>query len=297
MTPIHYFVFTDNTRIKKDATSFSLASPRDRADSVFTTFATHLIKTSSKKAAALGLRLEQALLELDSHIERLLNNAKELGLRNNSIPEHRAAWIKKTVLEEIKIYCEEHKYFEKRIKTRLILNKSELQITVEPLIDNWQSDAIISCISAQLERLNPELKTTNISVSLRARELAKEKNAEEALLVDKQGFVTEGSYSNLFWFEKQGTLHTPKNDVLPGITRKIVCKIMPCKEKDILLADLIKGADEVFITQSTSGITAVLKIDGVIVGEGKHEKTLALKNKYQDYLNAHCRPIFADETN
>ena len=84
-------------------------------------------------------------------------------------------------------------------------------------------------------------------------------------LIDKNKEVYEGAYSNMFWFEGN-SLCTRKEDVLPGITRKVVLELSPykIKYKKIKLKDLLKKK-EIFITQSVKGIVPIVKIDSDLI--------------------------------
>lgn len=295
MNSILHLSYSNNKVKKEKLSSFSFAE--DGIKAVFSTLSTKTIISRSDAAKSIGLNYEQAVIEADLHIERLSSNARELKILNENLTEHRALWIKETLLKNLNTYCRENKFHEQRIKARLILDSTSLIITLEPLRTNWPSDAIINCISVQAERIKPECKTTNIKASLYARKIMGDHGANEALLVNKDGYVTEGSYSNIFWLDKSTKLFTPKSDILPGITRKVVCKLRDCRERDIKLTDLIKQANEVFITQSTTGVTPVAKIDGISIGHGSYDETLKIKSEYEAYIDKNATPILLNENN
>ncbi|MFB6071817.1 MAG: aminotransferase class IV [Halobacterium sp.] len=91
-------------------------------------------------------------------------------------------------------------------------------------------------------------------------------DADEALLVDGDGFVTEGASSNAF-FVDDGVLHTPSLDldVLPGITRWAVLELadelgVPVEEGHFEPADFY-AADEAFFTNTTWEVRPVARLD------------------------------------
>ena len=98
------------------------------------------------------------------------------------------------------------------------------------------------------------------------------KGADEALLLDKNGFISEGSGENIF-IVNDGKISTPKTDhCLNGITRQSVIKIAQdfgydVTEKDITYDELV-SSDEVFFTGTAVEITPISKIDGVVIGSG-----------------------------
>ena len=98
------------------------------------------------------------------------------------------------------------------------------------------------------------------------------KNADEAILLDKNGFISEGSGENLF-IVKDAKLLTPKTDFcLNGITRQSVIEIaqnlgIEVQEKDLLFDDLV-NADEAFFSGTAVEITPITKVDGLKIRSG-----------------------------
>ena len=115
------------------------------------------------------------------------------------------------------------------------------------------------------------------------------KGADEALLLDKNGYISEGSGENIFSI-KENILSTPKIDhCLNGITRQSVIKIaldlgLKVEEKDITYEELIQS-DEVFFSGTAVEITPISKIDDVIIGSGSiGPVTENLQNLYRDIV-------------
>ena len=115
------------------------------------------------------------------------------------------------------------------------------------------------------------------------------KGADEALLLDKNGYVSEGSGENIFSI-KEDTLITPKTDhCLNGITRQSVIKIasdlgLNVEEKEFTYEELVQS-DEVFFSGTAVEITPISKIDDVIIGSGSiGPVTENLQNLYSDIV-------------
>ena len=115
------------------------------------------------------------------------------------------------------------------------------------------------------------------------------KGADEALLLDKNGYVSEGSGENIFSI-KGDTLITPKTDhCLNGITRQSVIKIasdlgLNVEEKDVTYEELVQS-DEVFFSGTAVEITPISKIDNVLIGSGSiGPVTEKLQNLYSDIV-------------
>jgi branched-chain amino acid aminotransferase len=102
---------------------------------------------------------------------------------------------------------------------------------------------------------------------------AREKGFEEALLLDRNGNVSEGSGENLF-LVKNGVLATPgiESSILPGITRDSVLTLareagVATEVRPITRGELI-GADELFFTGTAAEVSPIREVDGYVVGRG-----------------------------
>jgi branched-chain amino acid aminotransferase len=116
-----------------------------------------------------------------------------------------------------------------------------------------------------------------------------EKGADEALLLDKNGYVSEGSGENIFLVNKD-IICTPKTDhCLNGITRQSVIQIardlgFEVIEKDITYNELI-SSDEVFFSGTAVEITPISKIDQTTIGSGSVGRiTEKLQTTYVDIV-------------
>jgi branched-chain amino acid aminotransferase len=112
-----------------------------------------------------------------------------------------------------------------------------------------------------------QFKTCNKLPQVLARAEAEAAGADEALLLNTNGEVVEGSTSNLFWI-KDGVVCTPPltSGILAGVTRLVVMEIcqklgLPTKEAGITPAEL-RGVDGVFISLSSWGVVEVSSLDG-----------------------------------
>jgi len=101
---------------------------------------------------------------------------------------------------------------------------------------------------------------------------AYDRGAENVVLVDLAGNLTEGPGFNLF-VVKDGAVATPARGVLEGITRQTALDL--CAELGIAAvaqpvdADAVRAADEIFITSTAGGIMPVTRVDDAPVGGGK----------------------------
>lgn len=130
----------------------------------------------------------------------------------------------------------------------------------------------ICVITYPTHRLLAEAKSLNYLVGMIALQKARKQKAVEAIYCDKKGNLYEGITSNLFVYS-QGVLMTPKEDVLIGITRKVIIRIagkLKIQVKESLPnINNLSQYQEMFITASNKEIMPVVQIDGKKVGDGK----------------------------
>ena len=115
------------------------------------------------------------------------------------------------------------------------------------------------------------------------------KKADEAILLDKNGFISEGSGENLFLI-KDSKLMTPKTDFcLNGLTRQSVIQIATDLEIDVEETDLtfdhLLEADEAFFSGTAVEITPITKANETTIGTGAIGPiTEILQSKYLDIV-------------
>jgi len=113
---------------------------------------------------------------------------------------------------------------------------------------------------------------------------AYDRDAENVLLCNESGHITEGPGFNIFVI-RDGILKTPQSGVLEGITRTTAIELCfelryAVETADISLEELMQ-ADEVFITSTAGGIMPVGRIEGTVVGmECPGPRTSALMDLY-----------------
>ncbi len=117
--------------------------------------------------------------------------------------------------------------------------------------------------------------------------------ADEALMLDPQGFVATYN-STHFFIVKRGEVWTSSGDYcLGGITRGNVLRV--CRENDIpsfertfSLTD-VYSAEEAFDTGTFAGVAPVTSIDGRTIGSGERGlMTARLQELYQDFIHRDC---------
>ena len=125
--------------------------------------------------------------------------------------------------------------------------------------------------------------------SIMALREAIDSGCDEALLLDNEGYVAEGSGEN-FFLVKNGVIHTPElTSCLPGITRDTVLVFaqelnIPVIERRIT-RDEVYIADEAFFTGTAAEVLPIRELDGRVIGDGKPGSvTRRLQSLYFDQV-------------
>ena len=124
------------------------------------------------------------------------------------------------------------------------------------------------------DALNPKIKSLNYLNNIMVKIQANLAGVGEALMLNAQGYVVEGSGDNIF-IVKNGMLRTPPSylGALEGVTRNAIIDI--CKEEGYVVKEEpftlhdVYVADEVFLTGTAAEVIAACEVDGRIIGGGK----------------------------
>ncbi len=144
--------------------------------------------------------------------------------------------------------------------------------------------------------LDSKIHHNNLLNNILAKIDGNHAGADDAIMLDIHGFVSETNATNIF-IVKIGELLTPFADAcLPGFTREKVLQIaaendIPAREKNISLAELYT-ADEAFTTGTMGALSWVKVADGRQIGNGKKgEMTQRLQDLYAQYVVREAVPI------
>ncbi len=119
-----------------------------------------------------------------------------------------------------------------------------------------------------------DIKTVGLLPNVLAKQAARERGAVEAILVDENGMVTEGSSTSVWIVDASGALRTRHLDhaILPGVTRAALKTLAEERqmrvEERAFSADELASAREAFITSATSFVRPLTMIDDRPVGDG-----------------------------
>lgn len=119
-----------------------------------------------------------------------------------------------------------------------------------------------------------DIKSVSLLPNVLAKEKAKRADAYEALLVDGQGWVTEGASSSFWMVSQAGVLVTRDlgANILPGVTRAALIDL--AKGQNLALEERCftpqeaQAGREAFLSSAIAGVMPVVAIDGVQIGDG-----------------------------
>mgnify|MGYP000014272784 CR=1 FL=1 len=239
---------------------------------------------------------------MDEHLDRLWRSANKIDMP--------IAFTKSKIIAEVQRTLSHLKV--KRAYIRIVVTRGEGEITLDPqaahennlviiakeLNENpsWWYDDGVEVIIADIKRtssesMDPAVKSGNYLNNILAFNEAVKQGAFDAVMLNHDGYITEGTTSNI-WIIKDGVIITPplKAGLLGGITRAKILELaqrekLSFKEENIRASDL-KTADEVFLTSSTKRVVPIVKVDDQQIGSGKPgKKTQELLKKYLSSLN------------
>jgi branched-chain amino acid aminotransferase len=232
-----------------------------------------------------GIRVYgRRVFRLDDHLKRFSTAANFLSLE---LPGGTAA-VREIVLETARAFGADEAY------VRLIATRGDGPLGVDPtqcpeprlicIVDRitvypeQKRSAGIDLLTSSWRRppadvLDPRVKSLNYLNNVMAKLEAKQRGADEALLLNAAGAIAETSVANIFAV-RDGDLLTPPaiDGALEGITRATVLELaaaleIPARTQSLGRFDLF-AADEVFLTGSGAGLVPVRSLDGRSIGAG-----------------------------
>jgi branched-chain amino acid aminotransferase len=246
-----------------------------------------------------GIRVRAGrIFRLAQHLGRLQLGARYLGLDLPFDADGQARIVRETV----------RAFGQKEAYVRLLVTRGEGPLGVDPttcktptvvcivaeigLYSAEQRAQGLTMITSSYRRPNPDvqdvaIKTLNYLGSALAKQEAKQHGADEALLLNQRGLVSEASVANVFALRGRALSTPPSIDgCLEGINRAAVLELakelgFSVSERSLGRRDLLQ-ADEVFLTGSGAGVVGVRSLDGRAIGRGQTgEVTLDLERRHR----------------
>lgn len=173
-------------------------------------------------------------------------------------------------------------------KPQIIIITDFIQLYSKELYEKGLNAIIVSTIRNHSNALNPNIKSLNYLNNILAKIECINAGATEGIMLNKDGYVAEGTGDNIF-IVKNNEVLTPHASagILIGITRNVVMELakeagMTVREEQLTQNDLY-NADECFLTGTAAEIIPVVNLDGRKIASGEPGKvTLSLLKKYQE---------------
>lgn len=219
---------------------------------------------------------------LEPHLKRLERSLRELriglDIRACGLEERLAEGIRRGGFAETLVYIQvtrgvaprRHEFPKSEVEPTLVMTFKECYRLPAELFENGAK--VISRPDLRWQRC--DIKSIALLPNILAKQEAKEAGAFEALLVDGQGRVTEGSSTSAFRVA-DGVLWTAPEGphILPSITRGILLDLarrvgIPVREEFSSLGEFLQ-ADEVLLAGTTTEALGVVQIDQQQIGDGK----------------------------
>ncbi len=220
-------------------------------------------------------------LRVDEHLQRLQNSLSRISLDN---PFDDESWkqifdclLEKNPGEDRAIYLQitrgAHPVRDLKIQAenRPTIFMMVLQVGV---VDVTELEKGIKTVTIDDFRWHAcDIKSISLVANVMLREQATQSGVVDAILV-REGYVTEGTASNLFMLKNDVLITPPTSQhLLPGITRDLVLELaeengIACEVRQIAEAEL-ESADEIWLTSSTREIAPVVNLNGKDVADAK----------------------------
>ncbi|MCH2111756.1 MAG: aminotransferase class IV [Planctomycetes bacterium] len=232
-----------------------------------------------------GLRVYQGkIFRLDHHLNRLLSSAKAMAFQE--IPS------KESIRQEIRRTLEAN-HMEDGVHIRLTLTRG-VKVTsgMDPRLNQsgptlivlaeWKAPVYaksgLKLITSSVRRfppdcMDPNIHHNNLIQSILSKIEANQAGVDDALMLDKAGFVAETNATHIFMV-REGVLRTPTTKACPeGVTRHTVLALcmehgIPFEVGDYSLTEVYRS-DEVFTTGTMGELAGVEEVDSRTIGNGK----------------------------
>ena len=255
-----------------------------------------------------GLRVYNGrIADLGAHLDRLFASAHALAF--SGVPTREA--VRKTLFETLRANG-----MRDGAHVRLTLTRGE-KITsgMSPhwnqsgctliVLAEWKALVYdpegIRLVTASVRRNSPQfldskIHHNNLLNNILAKIEANHAGADDAVMLDAQGFVSETNATNMFLVRADALLTPHADSCLPGITRASVIRMSRSNGFEVVERNLstseLYTADEAFVTGTMGGLTPVLEVDGRRIGSGtKGPLTQRLQELFADWAFKHGEPI------
>lgn len=256
-----------------------------------------------------GIRIyNKRIFKLDEHLKRLYDSAKVIMLSMPLPPAELRAAVIETVSRN-KLTDGYIRLVVTRGKGDLGLNPLKcprptvfiiadtIKIYPDEIYKKGMKVVTVSTRRNMIEALNPRIKSLNYLNNIMATLEVNRSDAQEGLMLNSEGYVTECIVDNFFLIDG-GHIFTPPTSTgaLQGITRDTVIELAAeaghdVEEKMLTLHD-IYVADEAFLTGTAAEVAPITSVDERLIGDGKPGPiTAQLIKRFREYSQNNGTPV------
>ncbi|XP_057515297.1 branched-chain-amino-acid aminotransferase-like protein 2 [Amaranthus tricolor] len=246
-----------------------------------------------------GLRIYKGkVFKLEEHLDRMFDSAKALAFNSVATREEVKEAIFTTLIRNgmfdnshIRLSLTRGKKVTSGMSPAFNLYGCTLIVLAEwkpPVYDNTKGIVLVTATTRRNSpnNLDSKIHHNNLLNNILAKIEGINANADDAIMLDKDGYLSETNATNIFMVKK-GRVFTPHADYcLPGITRATVMDLVVkegfvLEERRISLSEF-HTADEVWTTGTMGELSPAVKIDGRLIGDGQvGPVTLRLQEAYK----------------
>ncbi|MFW6287376.1 MAG: branched-chain-amino-acid transaminase [bacterium] len=249
------------------------------------------------------------VFKLNEHIDRLYQSAKTILLDIYLTKEE----LKESILKTIRINNLNDAYIRVVIsrgigdlgldprkchRPTIVIIVSEINLYDQDLYNRGLKVMTVPTRRNGPEMLNPRVKSLNYLNNIMARIEANLMGVPEAIMLNKEGYVSECTGDNIFIIEGD-KLYTPPGyaGILKGIKREVAIEIAETLglklHEELFTRHDLYNADECFLTGTAAEVIPVVTIDGRIIGDGKPGGyTSKIIEKFHKYVRSHGISIY-----
>ncbi|CAH2716213.1 Branched-chain-amino-acid aminotransferase [Neobacillus rhizosphaerae] len=262
-----------------------------------------------------GIRVYSGnVFRLDAHLKRLFESAQSIMLEIPYSQEEMTQLIVETIRKN-QLESAYIRVVVSRGKGNLGLDPSSCskpnviiiaeELTMYPK-EFYERGIKIASVASRRNRpdvLSPQIKSLNYLNNILVKLEANQAGVEEALMLNDQGYVTEGSADNIF-IVKNGVVYTPPVylGALEGITRNAIIDVARAKGYEVRESPFTRHdvyvADEVFLTGTAVEVIAVVDVDGRVIRDGKPGAiTNILLEEFRNIVTSDGVACYSSKTN
>lgn len=209
--------------------------------------------------------LNEKPLFLKEHNERLAKSLKIIGITKETFQTN--------IENSINKLCEIYKGIDFNIKIVLGIENEQIKdYFIIPIFPEYPPKSLyeegIYVVTTLIERANPNAKIWDYEYKAYITKILEETKAYETILVDENGYMTEGSRSNIFFVYQNCIWTAPDDKVLKGVTRdkviEVATKLGIQVIKENLNIEILEKCEGAFMTGTSVNILPIKKIDNQI---------------------------------